>query len=155
MARTTNIITEFLRNIGALEPVRLGPSKKVVAISAEEKRLLVDRLTRAATIANSLVIVITALHITLFGVAIWLVYFYRNVPTLVSIMLGGSLLSLLSIARGLKEVWREKWSSDMLVALLPNLTADEAIKVMKIVMYSSKVVPGTAGHVTRRHEAKE
>jgi len=149
-----SILESYLDQAGALTPVRLGGERKAISLKAEDSKVLVDRLMKEAKFNNLLLSSVTVLHFALFALALWLVYYYRNTPNTVVVILGGSVLSLMPITWGLRGLWREKWAIDMLVTILPNLSPEEALNVVKILYYSKEEIKAGAGQLLHDRESK-
>src|SRR5262245_11473463 len=135
MRRTISILESYLDQLGALAPVVLGGERKAISLKAEDSKVLVNRLMKEGKFNNLLLASVTVLHFALFALAIGLVFYFKNFPSTVVAILGGSVLSLMRITWSLSGLWREKWAIDMLVTILPNLSPEEALKVVKILYY--------------------
>jgi len=150
-----SILESYLDQLGALTPVKLGGERKAISLKAEDNKILVNRLMKEGKFNNLLLASVTVLHFALFALATWLVYYYRTSPKTVVAILGSSVLSLMQITWGLRGLWREKWAIDMLVTILPNLSPEEALKVVKILYYSKEEIKAGASQLLDDGESKE
>jgi hypothetical protein len=130
------VLKEYLENVGGLNPTDLGP-RKAPTVSVVEQQRLNEKLEKESRVNNRLVVCITVLHFLIFILAAVLVIYHRDSPWLISSILGGSLLSLLGVIKGLSQLWREKNAIDMLRTILPNLPPDQAVKVIQSVYFAS------------------
>jgi hypothetical protein len=138
MANLKTVLGEYLRAVGATEAAQLGGKPKV-DVTPKDNLLLIDRLRQKAGINNSLVIALMVLHFLIFFLAAALVYYQRESPNNIKVILGGSLLSLLALTRSLAGLWRDKTKMDMLVVIIPSLSPQEAVKAIQSIYYSSAV----------------
>jgi hypothetical protein len=139
MRNLEKIFKQYLDAVGGREPVELGGGPKVDLTSSEGKGLLarenanfVKRLSQASSFNKRLVLSLTVLHFLIFLVAAaFLVLHYRDSPTGVTSVFGGSVVSLLGLTTGLRVVWRNKVTMDLLIAILPNLAPDQQLSAVQ------------------------
>lgn len=136
MRKLQTIIEELLNEAGALKPIKLGPGSAKISVTPEVKDRLIKRLFVESKFNNRILIAVTILHIFIFIIALWLVYYNRNSLTAVSVIFGGSVLSLLGITRSLSNLWRTKTGIDLLIAILPSLCPEQVIQVIKDLYYN-------------------
>ena len=137
MKRLTDVLGQFLEAHPALRsPPSLGD--KTPLVSEQQKSFLIQQLKLASAqnrkIATVLVGVYVAMLVVGFIIALTL---FRN-ETALRAALGGSFLSLLLIVRGLYSVWRENNGMQVLLALIPSLSPEEAIKVVESYYYKTR-----------------
>jgi len=151
------IVGETLLGVGALESVKLGAASKDVSMTDADRQTLLRRLTERDHTATYVVIVLTVMHAALFALGMWLAYYYRDNVKAMTLVFGGSILSLLTITRSLRGVWREKCAIDMLAVILPSVSPQEAMKVL-IAIYTSADQLGSGfsgGHARKRGSKPE
>jgi hypothetical protein len=136
--KVQTILGDYLHRTGALKPIKLGEPDRAITVTEEDRKLLFEHLLIQARFNNRMVIAVTVLHFALFILATVLVYYYRESFNIVAAILGGSVLSLLTITKSLIGLWREKWMIDILVNLLPNLTAVQALTFVKNLYHSQQ-----------------
>ena len=98
--------------------------------------MFVDRLIKQDKLNNLLLFSIALLYFAIFGLALVLVYYYRTSSSTVLSILGGSVASLLPITWGLKSLWKEKSLLDILIKVLPNMSPEEAVNLIKVYYFS-------------------
>lgn len=136
MNNTLSILEDSLNEWGALKPIKLGGERKAIVLSAENKQMFVDRLIKQDKLNNLLLFSIALLYFAIFGLALVLVYYYRTSSSTVLSILGGSVASLLPITWGLKSLWKEKSLLDILITVLPNMSPEEAVNLIKVYYFS-------------------
>lgn len=138
MRRLQTILEESLLEAGALKPVQMGPVPAKISVTPEVKRRLIERLLRESNFNNRILVAVTCLHFLLFIIALWLVYYNRDSLSAISVILGGSVLSLLAVTRSLSNLWRTKTGVDVLIAILPSLSPEQAIQAVKDLYYDQR-----------------
>lgn len=137
MARLQTVLEKFLNEASSLKPPHLGdepPSPK----REVDKVAFLESLSQERGFNRGIIIALVALHVVLFAVSIGFAAYYRDSPTTIGVILGGSILSLLGITKGLQQVWREKVIMDVLVASVPNLSGDSLVKFVESIYYEKK-----------------
>ena len=143
LVKLPHLLKKYLQNVGGLERVDLGPKpaasegRRVARTGKVETQHLLDQLEKQSRVNNRIVACITILYFLIFALAAALVIYHRDSPTIITTILGGSLLSLLGIIQGLSKLWRDKNAMDMLRTILPNLAPDEAVKVIQSIYFAS------------------
>jgi hypothetical protein len=136
MARLQTVLEKFLKETGSLKSPHLGdepPPKREF-----DKATFMESLSRERGFNRGIIVALVALHVALFIVSIGFAVYYRDNLTTIGAILGGSILSLLGIAKALQQVWREKVIMDVLVASIPNLSGDSVVKVVESIYYERK-----------------
>jgi hypothetical protein len=125
------IYGEYLKKVGKLdEDIRLGKSKtrdaEDKAVITQQNQLLTERL-KNRFITNDRIIAIAILMLcVIFGIGVFLVFYYRHTPSAMGGVFGGTFLSLLAIIRWLFKLWREKSYMDITLGILEGLTPRQA-----------------------------
>jgi branched-subunit amino acid transport protein AzlD len=127
---------------GARERVVLGRDTGV----AERPQPRVDverlnaRLDAQARFNNGLIVTIVVSYLMLLALIAVLVVLHHDDVQWLAAGLGANLLTLAGSVGFLRDLWREKSYIDMLLAILPSLTAAEAMKTLRA-FYFEKVAP--------------
>jgi hypothetical protein len=137
MMNTRSVIQEFLKQTGAAEPITMGTRLPQIKVSAEMQAKLVTQLEQTRATSTRFAIIAAVAHFFILFIAIGFAYYFRDSSTVVTTLLGGSTLTLLVIATRLVALWREKTTSDILITILPNLSPEEAIRVLESIYYKS------------------
>jgi hypothetical protein len=128
---------------GAKEHVVFG-RKNEGADERPEPRVDVDRLIARldaqARFNNRLIVTIVVSYLAVLALMAALVVVHNNNIKWLAAGLGGNLLTLAGSVGFLRDLWREKNYIDMLLAILPSLTAAEAMKMLRA-FYFEKVAP--------------
>lgn len=138
MPRLQTILKKALVEAGALKPIQMGPAPAKISVTHEVKVRLIERLLVESKFNNRFLVALTSLHFVVFILALWLVYYYRDSLRSISLILGGSALSLLAVTRRLSDLWRTKMGVDVLIAILPSLSPDQAIQAVKDLYYDQR-----------------
>lgn len=139
MSRLVDVIGQFL---DADESIRSAPhlGGDAPKITQQQVSFLIDRLKAASTQNSRIAAILIGVYIAMLIVGFIIVLtLFRN-ATAMRAALGGSFLSLLVIVKGLHSVWRESHGMQVMLALLPSLSPEEAIKVVESYYYKIKNV---------------
>src|SRR4051794_8379341 len=98
--------------------------------SEREWNWLIEKLRQERTSNNMIIWLAVGGYLLLLILLGGLVIIHQNDPKWVAAMLGGNLLSLGVVVAWIRDIWREKNYIDMLLAILPTLTPEEAMKVV-------------------------
>ena len=128
---------------GGPQQVVFGRAAGAAAAPAAVPKLDVDRMTAQLTAQSSfnnrLIIVIFAGYLAILGAVTVLIFTFHS-PKVILAALGGNLLTLASSVGFLRDLWREKNYVDMLLAVLPSLSSEEAMKLLRT-FYLEKIAP--------------
>ncbi len=132
MKQLKEIYKDYLKRIGRLdEEVCLGPrtDKKDVKDKGtiiRQSRFLSERLNNRFRFNNKIIILAVVLLCILFAVGVILVFYYRDSPSVMGGIFGGTFLSLLSIIGWLHKLWKEKSLMDISLSILEGLPPEKA-----------------------------
>ena len=144
MKRLNDVISGFLKSDESLRaaPHLGGPARK---ITQDQVTFLIEQLKAASNQNGKIVAVLIILYIAMLIGGFVIVFTLYHDPKVMHGALGGSFLSLLAILTGLRSIWREQSQFMLMIALLPSLLPEEAIKVVETYYYKSKNKTGKAG----------
>ena len=94
---------------------------------------LKERLIKQSKFNNSILIISIVLLCILFFLGVYFAIYYRDEPTTMSVVLGGSIFSLLGIIVWLRKLWAEKNLMDVSLAIIEDLPPQEAAKYILII----------------------
>ena len=139
MKRLNDVIGQFLKSD---ESLRAGPHLGPQARKAtpQQVEFLIAQLRAASTQNGKIIAVVIALYVAMLACGFVIVFALLHEPKTMRAVLGGSFLSLLVIVKGLHSLWRENTRIQLLMALLPSLPPEEAIKVVESYYYKQKNV---------------
>jgi hypothetical protein len=127
------IYKDYLESIGRLdEEISLGPrtDKKEVEDKStiiRQSRFLSERLNNRFRFNNKIIIIAVVLLCILFAMGVILVFYYRDSPSVMGGVFGGTFLSLLSIIGWLHKLWKEKSMMDISLSILEGLPPEKAL----------------------------
>ena len=101
---------------------------------------MIEQLKLASRQNGRIVAVLVGLYVAMLIGGFIIVFTLFHEPKTMRAALGGSFLSLLVIVKGLHSVWRENSGMQIMIALLPSLSPEEAIKVVETYYYKKKNV---------------
>ena len=137
-----NLIDEFLQETGtAPAPVVAGAAAARPRVTREQQDQLIDRIENARRENSKLANLVFAGHFAVLLVAMFAAWTYRDdagVLLAILVATGGIFVVLLSRFR---KFWARKVSYDMLAAVLPGATTDEALKMVQAISIQASEVP--------------
>ncbi len=130
MKRLTNVLGEFLQ---ANKTIRIRPyvGEGAPAVTEQQLTFLIAQLRAASARNGKIIAVVIALYVAMLAGAFVIVFALLHEPKTMLTVLGGSFLSLLAIVKGLHSLWRENTRIQLLIALLPSLSPEDAVKVVE------------------------
>jgi hypothetical protein len=139
MKRLTDVLGQFLQTD---ETIRLGPhlGGKAPAVTEQQLTFLIAQLRAASAQNGKIIAVVIALYVAMLAGGFVIVFALLHEPKTMRTVLGGSFLSLLAIVKGLHSLWRENTRIQLMIALLPSLSPEDAIKVVESYYYKQKNV---------------
>jgi len=144
MARLHRVLEELLVEAGALKTIEMGPPSAKSSATPEVKDGVMERLLGESKFNNRFLKAVITLHFLIFTVALWLVYYSKDSLAAFSVILGISVTLLLGVVRSLSSLWQTKMGIDILIAILPSLSPEQSVKVVKDIYYNqSKLAPGS------------
>ena len=130
MSKLKNIFQEFLDESKMMDFKTMGGEQLSIGnISA-----LKERIIQQSKFNNTILIISVVLLCILFFLGVYFAIYHRDDPTTMSVVLGGSIFSLLGIIVWLRKLWVEKSLMDVSLAVIDDLPAEEAAKYI-LVMY--------------------
>lgn len=150
MERLHKILEGVLIEAGTLKPIEMGPSLTRISVTPEVKERLIEHLLVGLKFHNRFLKALIALHFLIFVVALWLVYYNRNSLGAVSAILSISVLLLLGVIRSLSNLWQTKVGIDILIAILPGLPPEQAVKAVKDLYYNQSKPSPSSSAITER-----
>jgi hypothetical protein len=154
MKTLLSLYEDYLRRVGGLEPVTLGGNRRTMA-SAAETEALIGRLAAASRSNRALGATVTVLHVLVFVVGMALTWHYHQSPKILAATVTGTMVAFIGVTVRLQSFWREKATMDVLVSVLPTLTADEAVKAIQSLYFSQKQTRGGRRSAPRGKSASE
>jgi hypothetical protein len=154
-----NITGEFLRDVGRLGPRSLGPNEEshgAANSAALDERLsrYEARLTDAAMDSRRVIWAIIGVCSLIVIAAMALAVYFRNNPTLVGVLFGGSSGSTIVFAvTVMRTAWREKYQMDMLAGVLPLLPPEKGVEVIE--RWYFRTLEPTTGPSSRRRTTSQ
>ena len=142
------LLRETLKKANALQPAALGPGE-LLALGKEDKKQLLAQIEDQVRFINKIIIAIVVLHFLLFFLAAFLVFYWRDDPKVIAILLGGSVLSLMVIIRSLVSLVKTKSQMDHVLLVLPNLSAEQAIVMLQTMYFAKKKATRSARQGSR------
>lgn len=134
MNRLDAILREFLREIKYLDVPKLG-GEPAPMVDKENIRRFSEQLKRSMKANDRMVSLLLSLYVATFLVVVLIAVACAGKASYLQGVLGGSLLA---ITEALRRFWREKTVFDLMIAVIPNLSPIEVVKVVESVYYGSK-----------------
>lgn len=132
MKQLKEIYEEYLKGIEKLDEVIVLGSRgdQMEAKSSDlidnQSRMLTERLNKRFKFNNAIIILAIVLLCILFAIGVSLVFYYRNSPSVMGGVFGGTFLALLSIIGWLHKLWKEKSLMDISLWALEGLPPEKA-----------------------------
>lgn len=144
MKHLKSIYEDYLKSIDKFdEDIRLGrkvktrkkADKDIAAVIEGKSQLLTQRLNERFKFNNRIVILAVVLLCLIFGIGVFLIFYYRDSPATMGGVFGGTFLSLLSIIRWLHKLWQEKSVMDMSLSVLEGLAPKQAAEFISTIYW--------------------
>ena len=135
--RFETILHQFLEETGNTDSIIMG-ARRATEVTSQQKETLVDNLLRENSFNKKLIILITSMFICVFLIGLFFAFYYRDKPTVLGIIFGGSFLTILGVIKGLQDLWREKTKTDMVLTLITNITPEQSVAVIETLLYGEK-----------------
>lgn len=143
--KLNSILESVIEKSGGLQVPKLGgkTEKKsteieILSISDEVKQQLLDELRKQSEFNNKLIITIIIGYFIIFALAVFVVIYNRDSPALISIALGGSILSLLVVIASMRKLLKEKHTMDLIRITIPNLSSEQAMVMIQTLYYEER-----------------
>lgn len=133
----SRLLEKTLKKAGGLEPATLGKNE-ILSLNREDKKQLLSELRAQLKFINNIIIAIVILHFLLFLLATFLVFYYRDSPNVILVLLGGSVLSLMVIIRSLVSLVKTKSNIDYTLITLPNLSPEQAMIMIQSIYFEKR-----------------
>lgn len=118
----------FLKELGILTPVTLG-SQKIPEISDDHKRSLQRILERQQAFNNRVLTLAISMVAVVFVLGIFFAVYYRDSPSILEVVLGGNLFSILVTVVWIRKLWIEKGLVDLARLAMQEVSTEEAIRL--------------------------
>jgi hypothetical protein len=136
VARLHKVLEEILVEAGALKPIEMGPSSSKPSATPEGKERLMERLQAQSKFNGRFLKSVIAVHFLSFIVPFLLAYFLRASLATAALILSLTVALLLGITRLLSDLWQTKMGIDVLIALLPDLSPQQAVEALKALYHT-------------------
>jgi hypothetical protein len=136
------LIDEFLRETGtAPAAVVAGAAAARQKFTREQQDQLIDRIENARRENSKLANLVFVGHFAVLSVAMFTAWTHRDdAGFLLAILAATSGIFVVLLAR-FRKFWARKVSCDMLAAVLPGATTDEALKMVQALSIQASEVP--------------
>lgn len=144
----------FLRQTGRLQDYEtLGDREEAALPVTAHLDALVSNLRRRQRTSDTMMWVLTGLHVALFTACVFVGIAYASDSSIVTVLLGGgSLVGILKIVTSLKETWRDKVLSDVVVEVAPSLPPREFVTLVETIYHGDASRAGRS--IAREAEAR-
>ena len=132
MTSTRSLIGEFLEKSGHLQgPIVAGETKNVASSwSRSQLNEFMSMLGKSRDQNGILAYGVFALHLIVLTAAIVFAWNHRDDPTMLTGVMSVGSGILFATILSFRSFWREKVTMDLLHAILPGATPDEALKIL-------------------------
>jgi hypothetical protein len=137
MKRFIKILEKTLEETGAIGPLFLGEEDSINATEKDKERVLAQ-LKEELSFINKMIIAIIVLHFLLFALAVFFALYFRDSPTTITLLLGGSLLGLMVIINSLIRLVKIRNAIGLLQITFPYLSPKEAMALIRSIYYDAK-----------------
>ncbi len=142
MKTTRSLVREFLKDVGAMEAPILGP-KQVTILPKKERlerfRANLEHLAKRNRRLSMLMLILHILVVCLVGVSLLVV---RGGQTLGVVAMGGGTALILGLLGGLRAMWREASTQDLLLTVIPSLQPAEILHLLEGIHYGKNARKG-------------
>jgi hypothetical protein len=136
MGTLKSVLEDFLRQMGRLDPVRLGKAHQKREIAQKDIELLQFSLSQRFRGNNKILIFYVVLIVLLFVISS-VILFWDLKPSLYSfIVVSIQLLSLTALVEKLRRIWKEKNNIDIILHMIKELPPDESLKWVQLMYWN-------------------
>jgi preprotein translocase subunit SecG len=134
MKRLKSVVEEYLKDIGRLEEVKLGPGKKRI-VTASDNRRLSQAISRAARLNICLMAVAFLMLCALFAAAVFLL-FYRQSDVGVSLGGGsGAFAASFGVIFWLRRLTVEMTLMQVSLSILIEMPPEQAVEILTLLYW--------------------
>jgi len=140
MKRLRSAYEQYLTRIERLNKIQLGTDankKKSRPITEEDNQYFIKLLDKQLKFNLNIVIIYITMLCVLFGIGVFLVFYYLNSPRVIGLIFGGTFFSLLTVIEKLRRLWHEKSIIDISLTVIQELPPKETAKVIEILYWNS------------------
>ena len=123
MNNAQTILAAYLDRVGLLQAGPLGGAQS--AASQVDNEFLESRMRDNARLNNGLLLTAVGMLLLMFLLALLLVLHYRDQPSTIAYICGGSFVSLLLLVRWQRQLWVDKVTTDLFLQAAKLLPAPE------------------------------
>ncbi|MBK8703375.1 MAG: hypothetical protein IPN33_06955 [Saprospiraceae bacterium] len=136
MSKISTIFHSYLSDNSLLDLEKLGSEDKKVEVSRNTSDTLKNNILRESKFNNNIVVVAIVLLCIIFGLGIFFAIYYRDSPTTIGVIFGGTFLSLLAIVSRLRKIWLEKSLMDVSLSVIEDMSPQDAAKFIQTIYYN-------------------
>ena len=136
MKKLKSIYQAFLEDTNLLELEKLGSDERNVEIHKSASLNLKSNILKQSKLNNNILIVSIVLLCIIFGLGIFFAVYYRDNPTTIGVIFGGTFLSLLAIVSRLRRIWLENILMDVSINVIEDLPPQDAAKFIQTIYYN-------------------
>lgn len=137
MESIKSIFEEYLNQIGELNPVQLGDEGKKT-ITQENSDFLRSKIQSQINVTNIILILAVILLCSIFLLSAFLAIYNAGDAGALSIIFGGSIISLLAIVRWLHRLWNDKTYMDLTIYSIQNMSPNKASEHIALMYWNIK-----------------
>ncbi len=138
------LLRDYLEASGQLTPTQKEFGRARHPATDRTVSLRLDLATQRKFNSRIIVAAVSCLC-CLFAVGLYLVIAFRNSPSTIVAIFGGTIFSLLVIVRWLRQLWLDKSLMDLLLYAADSLSPDELLKLVSTFYFGLKGVPAGLG----------
>jgi hypothetical protein len=136
MSKISTIFHSYLSDNSLLNLEKLGSEDNKINVSKNASDTLKNNILRESKFNNNIVVVAIVLLCIIFGLGIFFAIYYRDNPTTIGVIFGGTFLSLLAIVSRLRKIWLEKSLMDVSLCVIEDMSPQDAAKFIQTIYYN-------------------
>ena len=136
MNKIKNIYHSYLNDSKLLNLEKLGSEDNKIEVSKNNNDALKNNILKQIKFNNNIVVISILLLCIIFGLGIFFAIYYRDSPTTIGVIFGGTFLSLLVIVSRLRKIWLEKSLMDVSLSIIEGLSPQDASKFIQTIYFS-------------------
>jgi hypothetical protein len=137
VTRARTIFHAYLKQVGQLQPVKLGEKAALGHPTEEDNRALEERIVSASRSTRSMIGVMTGMLIVVFALGIFLILSAAGSIGAVASLSAGTLWILLVIVERLRRLWIERSVLDLAWASVREWPPENVLALVEILYWHS------------------
>ncbi len=131
------VLSDFLKQLGRIEDIKLGDKKSEPYQPSEaDTKRLTEKLNDQSVFNRRILVIYLISICILYAIGIFMVFYFLDSPNKMGVVFGGSFLGLIVVNDRLYRTWREKTLIDVVLTLVKGLPPAEGVKAIESIYWA-------------------